>query len=182
LGIFLFKGCSSPQVIYKTSPPPPPKIVLKPYGVPVKDSTPYAVPVYIRDSFGFAVPAPVTLSKEDTLEIIRRGLTTYYYEDSINDDRVKIGVADSIRGSKITYRRVGYELLKPETTVYMDTLSRFAFYLGPSLGVSDSARAHVGIDLMLMDSKNGSAFRITPAFPASIEFAYLRKISFRKKK
>ncbi|MCF8255531.1 MAG: hypothetical protein K9H61_02265 [Bacteroidia bacterium] len=75
-------------------------------------SIPVDKPILIRDSIFVATNLPI-----DTLEIIRKYFTSYFYKDTFSNKELSLILSDSIYNNQISFRDIQYKILRPDSII-----------------------------------------------------------------
>lgn len=93
----------------------------------------------------------------DINEILKDYFSTYYYEDKIDNDSVKIYINDSISKNKIVSRNLSYNIIfKTKTITYTLTKpspQKREFYYGFGLGGTQQGFNYIGAEFMFKPKK-----------------------------
>lgn len=117
-------------------------------------TTPVYVPKYIK-----RIIHDTLFENIDTNEILKDYFSTYYYEDKIDNDSVKIWINDSISKNKIASRNLSYNIIfKTKTNIITYTLTKPSpqkreFYYGFGLGLTQQGFNYIGAEFMFKPKK-----------------------------
>jgi hypothetical protein len=150
--IILMRMCQGPKPV-----PDKPKITIV---ETVKyDTITKQIPKYIP------VPGPIKhdttyLDRDiDTTAILKDYFATYFYNDTIDRDTVKIYISDQITENKIASRNIKYDIIYPTKTVTIREehyINQREFYIGPRIeGIvsGDLGLAFIGVESVFRSKK-----------------------------
>jgi hypothetical protein len=133
------------------------------------------------DSTVAIIPAAV-----DTMEILRRYFTAYFYQHSFADSNISATISDSLKENKIVYRAFSYKLLRPVAiTQVRQEISPYRpgnrLFIGVFGGVSLTGRPSIGPEALFLTKKDRAYKLSYDAINGSIQAGTHWKISLRKR-